>query len=278
MDAGISSATISPVRLVGLRKVYRRHAALAGVDGELAAGQVSVLMGPNGAGKSTLLGILSTLARPTGGEVFFGSWSHAQAERSLRQTIGFLGHAPLLYPDLSARENLMFFGRLYRLAALPARVEAWLARTGMLAAADRPVRQLSRGMAQRVALGRALLHRPALLLLDEPFTALDRGGVALLREVIRALRAAGGRWCWRPMTPRRWGASATNSGCSSGDASWRDAAAPTSRGARCSTATTRRWARRSGAGHCPRRPRPRGTIQRAPDDRGKEWTPHGSEG
>lgn len=191
MDAAISSATISPVRLVGLRKVYRRHAALAGVDGELAAGQVSVLMGPNGAGKSTLLGILSTLARPTAGDVFFGPWSHAQAERGVRHTIGFLGHAPLLYRDLSARENLMFFGRLYRLAGLPARVEAWLARTGLLGAADRPVRQLSRGMAQRVALGRALLHRPELLLLDEPFTALDRGGVALLREVIGALRAAG---------------------------------------------------------------------------------------
>ncbi|MBK6848552.1 MAG: heme ABC exporter ATP-binding protein CcmA [Proteobacteria bacterium] len=191
MDSATSSATISPVRVVALRKVYGRHAALAGVDGELAAGQVSVLMGPNGAGKSTLLGLLSTLARPTSGEVFFGPWSHREAERDLRHTIGFLGHAPLLYRDLSARENLTFFGRLYGLTGLSARVEQWLAQTGMSAAAERPVRQLSRGMTQRVALGRALLHEPQLLLLDEPFTALDRGGVALLRQVIRSLRQAG---------------------------------------------------------------------------------------
>lgn len=191
MQATHPSAAISPVCLQGLRKVYGGHAALAGVDGELTAGQVSVLMGPNGAGKSTLLGLLSTLVRPTGGELRFGAWSQLEAERGLRHRIGFLGHAPLLYRDLSARENLTFFGRLYGLSALPARVERWLAQTSLSAAADRPVRQLSRGMTQRVALGRALLHEPQLLLLDEPFTALDRGGVALLRQVIAALRDEG---------------------------------------------------------------------------------------
>lgn len=172
------------LELSKVRKVFGRHAALAGVDAHFAAGQVSLLMGPNGAGKSTLLTILSTTSRPTSGKVRFGKLDHDGAERVLHDRIGLLGHVTLLYPELSPRENLLFFARLYGRPDAKTWVESWLERVDLMSAADRPVRLLSHGMKQRVALGRALLHDPDLLLFDEPFTGLDRAGIELLRQEI----------------------------------------------------------------------------------------------
>ncbi len=183
-------ASFETLELKKVRKVFGRHAALAGVSARFAAGEVSLLMGPNGAGKSTLLGILSTASQPSSGEVLFGELDHKQASRQVSQRVGLLSHSPLLYPELSARENLLFFARLYGRQDAKGWVERWLEQVALTHAAKRPVRLLSHGMKQRVALGRALLHDPDLLLLDEPFTGLDRAGVELLRdEIARARRA-----------------------------------------------------------------------------------------
>ena len=187
----MDSPVISSVVLEGVRKVFGRQPALAGVSFALAPGEVSLLMGPNGAGKSTLLAILSTLSRPTSGTVRYGELDHRAAEGALRGRIGLLAHIPLLYERMSCRENLLFFARLYGLDPAEELVQRWLVRVGMEEAADKAVSQLSRGMLQRVALARALLPDPDLLLLDEPFTGLDRDAVRLLREELRGAREAG---------------------------------------------------------------------------------------
>ncbi len=177
--------TISEVRLNEVRKVFGRQPALCGVSCLFRAGQLSLLMGPNGAGKSTLLTILSTLSRPTSGEILYGGRSHRDAEAHLRGKIALVAHAPMLYRHLSARENLLFFARLYGVTPAAQQVEAWLDRVGMSRAAAKPVQELSRGMAQRIALARALLPDPELLLLDEPFTGLDREATELLRRELQ---------------------------------------------------------------------------------------------
>ncbi len=181
---------------VTTKKVAKRFGhqrALAGVDLELRAGSVCALLGPNGAGKTTLLGILSTLVRPSGGEV---GYHHAGAARklddALRRDIGLLAHASLCYGELDAIENLRFFGKLYDLAELDARVTEVLDEVGLeVKARTRPSRTYSRGMIQRLALARAILARPSLLLLDEPFTGLDRGGALALGQRLAAVKAAG---------------------------------------------------------------------------------------
>jgi heme exporter protein A len=177
--------TISEVRLSDVRKVFGRQPALSGVTCLLSPGQLSLLMGPNGAGKSTLLGILSTLSRPTSGQILYGARSHGEAEARLRGRIALVGHAPMLYRHMSARENLLFFARMYGVAQVARTVDGWLDRVGMAHAAAKPVQELSRGMTQRIALARALLPDPDLLLLDEPFTGLDRDATELLRRELR---------------------------------------------------------------------------------------------
>ena len=174
------------IEVKNVRKVFGRHVALGGVSCAFTRGRVNLLVGPNGAGKSTLLAILSTLSRPTTGEVLYGDVSHREAETSMRGLIGQVDHAPMLYRQMSGRENLMFFARMYGVPDAEATVDAWLERVGMADHAGRAVRQLSRGMIQRVALASALLHDPAVLLLDEPFTGLDRQATDLLREQLAA--------------------------------------------------------------------------------------------
>ena len=182
------AATAIGIEARGVGKVYGRERALGPVDLTLRAGDAVALLGPNGAGKSTLLGILATLVKPTQGEVRFGGEPATAAHRG---SIGLLAHESLCYGDLSARENLRFFARLYRLSDGAARVEALITRVSLQIAADRPSRTYSRGMLQRLALARALLHRPTLLLLDEPFTGLDREGCATLLDLLGEERARG---------------------------------------------------------------------------------------
>lgn len=177
-----------------LFKDYGRRRALSGVDLQLRAGEATVLLGDNGAGKSTLLNLLATLLRPTRGQVLFdGLEVEALDAAGLRRQLGVLSHEPRCYGDLTARENLRFFGRLYDLptTTLAPRVEALLGRLSLLAAADRPARTYSRGMLQRLAVGRTLLAEPGVLLMDEPYTGLDRGGVALLTELLQEQVRAG---------------------------------------------------------------------------------------
>jgi heme exporter protein A len=173
----------------GIERAWGRQRALAGVDLTLGAGEAVALLGPNGAGKSTLVSILSTLVTPSKGEVRYGG---APADDEVRGQIGVVAHESLLYGDLSGRENLAFFARLYQVGAPDEATRAMLARVALSdEAAARPARTYSRGMLQRLSVARALLHAPSLLLFDEPFTGLDRAGVALLAELLIAERARG---------------------------------------------------------------------------------------
>jgi heme exporter protein A len=182
---------IDRVEARGLTKVYGRQRALAGVDITLRPGEAVALLGPNGAGKSTLVGILSTLLRPTAGEVRYGDRG-GHDDDELRGAIGVVAHESLCYGDLTGRENLLLFGRLYGVPDAQGRADEMLRRVGLAGDAERrAARTYSRGMLQRLAVARALVHRPALLLLDEPFTGLDRAGVELLATLLKEERARG---------------------------------------------------------------------------------------
>lgn len=168
---------------------FGRRRALSRVSFTCEAGRIAGLLGPNGAGKSTLLSILATLAAPSSGEVRYGSLTAREAGPAIRARLGSLGHDLYLYPELTARENLRFFARLYRVDG--ARVDEALEAAGLADRADDLVSGFSRGMRQRLALERALLHRPRLVLLDEPFTGLDDRATSALVARLRAIRAAG---------------------------------------------------------------------------------------
>jgi heme ABC exporter ATP-binding subunit CcmA len=174
----------------GLTKTYGPTRALTGVDARFEAGMVTVVEGPNGSGKSTLLSLLGLLARPSRGEVLFGVHRTSQFPQ-LRAAIGMLAHAPMVYPDLTAHENLRLFAELYRLAMTPDALRVLVDRFGLGSWAERPARTYSRGQLQRLALARAVLHEPKLLLLDEPSTGLDVASVARLVTAVRAECARG---------------------------------------------------------------------------------------
>jgi heme exporter protein A len=175
------------VELVGLERRYGERTALADVSVELAPGQTLVVFGPNGAGKSTLLRVLATLLRPHAGVVRVLGRSLPEEAWAVRGRIGLLGHEPLLYRDLTGRENLGYHARLHGVPA--ARIGELLDAVRMARRADEPVRLLSRGMVQRLAVCRAVLHDPELLLLDEPKANLDPAAGELVEPLIG--RAAG---------------------------------------------------------------------------------------
>lgn len=172
------------IRAEALHKSFGGRRILNGLDLELRPGECLGLLGGNGAGKSTLLRILGGTTRPSSGRVeIFGSALHGDEGTRSRRKIGFLGHESMIYRDLSPRENLEVFASLYGLSE-PA-ISARLDRVGLGHVGNRPARTLSRGMLQRLALARATLHQPAILLLDEPFTGLDDNGASVLREILR---------------------------------------------------------------------------------------------
>jgi heme exporter protein A len=170
--------------LDGLTRNYGERAALADVSLSLTGGQTLVVFGPNGAGKTTLLRVLATLLRPHAGKVTVLGAEFPDDAWQVRGRIGLLGHDPLLYRELSARENLRYHARLHNVA--DERVEEQLAAVSMTSRADEPVRTLSRGMVQRVAVARATLHEPELLLLDEPYANLDPAAIELVEPLIGA--------------------------------------------------------------------------------------------
>jgi heme exporter protein A len=170
---------------------FGRRRALTRVTLTCRAGEIVGLLGPNGAGKSTLLSIVATLLAPSAGEVRYGALTADRAGAGLRQRLGLLGHDLYLYPELTARENLEFFGRLYGLDDLARRVDRALDRAFLRDRAGDLVSGFSRGMRQRLALERALLHEPRLLLLDEPFTGLDDASGQALVARLNGLKAGG---------------------------------------------------------------------------------------
>jgi heme exporter protein A len=178
------------VHVADVSRHFGRRRALANVSFTARSGDIVGLLGPNGAGKSTLITMLATLAAPSKGEIRYGSEPAARLGAALRTRIGLLAHELHLYPELSARQNLTFFAELYGLDPRGL-VDAALEAAGLADRGDEPVSAFSRGMRQRLALERSLLHRPRLVLFDEPFTGLDDRAVGLIADRLRALAADG---------------------------------------------------------------------------------------
>ena len=170
---------------------FGRRRALSGVSFSLEAGQLAALLGANGSGKSTLLAIAATLLQPSSGAVRYGSATARSGGPALRRRLGLLGHDLYLYPELTAAENLRFFAHLYGLDQVERRVDAGLRAAVLEDRSDDAVASFSRGMRQRLALERALLHEPRLVLLDEPFTGLDEPSAVALRARLTRVRESG---------------------------------------------------------------------------------------
>lgn len=175
----------------GLTRRFGRFTALSEVNLRVSAGEVFTLFGRNGAGKTTFLHLAATLMKPTSGGLFYGGKGMADDPTAVRRRIGLVSHTSLLYSDLTARENLDLYARLYGLEDRTEAVRQGLDRADLTLRADSPVRSLSRGMQQRLSIARALLHRPSLLLLDEPYTGLDPISSERFSRQIRGLRDAG---------------------------------------------------------------------------------------
>jgi heme exporter protein A len=180
---------VNALEISDVWKYYGDFPALRAVALNIEPGSTTALLGRNGAGKTTLLRIIAGLSRPSRGSVKIQG---ADArEQSTRQRIGVLGHGIALYEELSAIENLTLFGRLYGLSDSRKRADEMLERVGLARVRDGLAREFSRGMRQRLAVGRAFLHDPEVLLLDEPFTALDDRAIAVLQSMIQSMRDRG---------------------------------------------------------------------------------------
>jgi ABC-type multidrug transport system ATPase subunit len=183
------SIDFDEVSLLEVSRHFGRRRAVSRVSFSARRGEIVGLLGPNGAGKSTLIGMVATLVSPSSGEVRYGARGAGSYGPALRARIGLLAHELHLYPELSARQNLGFFARLYGMAAVD--IDAALQSAGLSDRADEDVSGYSRGMRQRLALERALLHGPRLVLLDEPFTGLDDRAVRIVTDRLRRIASDG---------------------------------------------------------------------------------------
>jgi heme exporter protein A len=186
----MSSPLIETQALV---KTYDRLLVLRKLDLQIARGEFVALLGPNGSGKSTLIRLLAGLTRATSGQIQIGGWELPREAAAVRAQIGLVSHQSLLYENLTARENLHFFAQLYQLD--PAKrdeiINAGLKQVGLSRRADTLLRTFSRGMQQRLSIARALLHKPDVLLLDEPYTGLDQDAATILDDLLLQAQAAG---------------------------------------------------------------------------------------
>jgi heme exporter protein A len=176
-----------------LVKAYGLLPVLRKLDLAIERGQFVALLGPNGSGKSTLLRLLSGLSKPTAGTIHIGGWELPQEAAAVRAQIGMVSHKSLLYDALSARENLEFFAGLYNIprGEIDERIMTMLTKVGLAKRADDLVRTFSRGMVQRLTIARALLHRPHVLLMDEPYTGLDQDASGVLDDLLLNAHAEG---------------------------------------------------------------------------------------
>jgi heme exporter protein A len=179
------------IQVQGLVKAFGLQAALRGLELEVSEGEFLAVLGPNGAGKTTLLRILATLSKPTAGVVRIAGYDVSTAGLHVRRLIGLVSHQTLLYPHLSAEDNLRFYGRLYQVNSLEKRIGEVLKLVGLAARRTDLVRTFSRGMQQRLTIARAILHRPQVMFFDEPYTGLDPQAAAVLSEILAEVAAAG---------------------------------------------------------------------------------------
>jgi len=173
------------IEIKGLIKAFGSRLVLRGITLHVGAGEFVTLVGPNGAGKTTLIRILATLSRPSAGQVLLGGCDLNEDPMVVRRMIGLVSHRTLLYDDLSGEQNLLFYAQLYDVARPKTRAEELLRLVGLWGRQHDPVSTYSRGMQQRLAIARALLHNPPVLLLDEPDTGLDRQAAATLGALLR---------------------------------------------------------------------------------------------
>lgn len=174
-----------------LVKRFGTKTVLHGLDFDVRPGEFVALLGPNGAGKTTFLRILASLSQPSLGEVWIGGHRLPQQAAAVRARLGVVSHVPLLYGDLTAQENLQFYGRLYGVPRLESRVAEVLEMIGLASRGRDLVRTFSRGMQQRLAIGRAVLHDPDVMLFDEPHTGLDQDASGMLDQVLHSVAAEG---------------------------------------------------------------------------------------
>jgi len=177
------------IKVRNLVKAFGNRVVLKGVDLDVAEGEFLTLVGPNGAGKTTLMNVISTLTKPMGGQVHVAGYDLANGAVEARRRIGLVSHKTLLYDDLSAEQNLRFYARMYDLPDPDSRIEFVLQRVGLWGRQHDPVRTYSRGMQQRLAIARAMLHDPPILLLDEPDTGLDQHAAAMLTDLLHEVGA-----------------------------------------------------------------------------------------
>jgi len=180
--------------MISVRKLVKRFgvkSVLRGVDFEVQPGEFVALLGPNGAGKTTFLRILASLARPSLGEVRVAGHRLPFQAAAVRARLGVVSHLPLLYGDLTAEENLRFFGRMYGVPHMEDRISEVLQMIALEGRRRETVRTFSRGMQQRLAIGRAVLHDPDVMLFDEPYTGLDQDAASMLDGVLRTVAARG---------------------------------------------------------------------------------------
>lgn len=175
------------IEIRALTKSFGLRPVLRGIDLSLAGGESMALLGPNGVGKTTLLRIVSTLSKPDQGQVMVTGLNTATRGHAVRSMLGVVSHHPLLYEELTAEENLRFYARLYGVADAGILIGEVLAKVGLELRRHDQVRTFSRGLKQRLAIGRAILHQPPVMLLDEPYTGLDRDATAVLDEVLHGV-------------------------------------------------------------------------------------------
>ena len=179
------------IKVRRLVKTFGPKPVLRGLDFQVGHGEFVALLGPNGAGKTTFLRILATLSRPKMGEVNVAGYQLPGEAAAVRRRLGVVSHQPLLYGDLSAEQNLRFYSWMYGVRDLKARIDEVLHLVGLYPRRRDLVREFSRGMQQRLAIGRAILHEPDILLFDEPHTGLDQEAAAMLDGLLKEVASAG---------------------------------------------------------------------------------------